>query len=352
MELALILREVWARRRVVAIGLLIGAVVATLSVYKLDGFKLKPRALQYSSASTQLFVDTPSTALGNVTQDVTQLQTRATVLANFMASPTIIDLIAKRVGLNGFQIYAAGPVNPNQPRAVIEPTELKRNVQVTGESNPYRMEFLNDPTLPTIGINTQAPTTRMAIALANASVSALQQYVDGLETIGHTPLRSRVVVRPLGQAIGGVVDPGISKKLAAMIFIAIFVLWCGIVLVGARFRQSWKASRGVYDDLAAAASPVSAQVASPVSAQVSTEDEFEAADDRVPALDGREHDELVGEHDELVGEDELVDEDDDRARDEVAALEASAHMSALDDEHERSALRSGMRSLSRPGRRW
>src|SRR5262249_1792903 len=156
-------------------------------------------------------VDTPGTALGNVTEDVTQLQTRATVLANFMASPTVVDLIAKQVGLSRQQIYAAGPVNANQPRAVIEPPALKRNVQGTGEPVPYRLEFLNDPTLPTIGINAQAPTTKMAMALANASVVALQQYVAGLEASGRTPLHLRVVVRPLGQATGGVVNPGISK---------------------------------------------------------------------------------------------------------------------------------------------
>jgi hypothetical protein len=245
MEFALVLRELWSRRRIVSVGILVGVLVAMLSVYRLDGLSLKPRALQFSSASTQLFVDTPTTALGDVNANVSQLQTMATVLANFMASPTVVDLIGKQVGLSGQQIYAAGPVVLNQPRSVVEPTQLKRNVEVTGETIPYRIEFLNDPSLPTIGINTQAPTTAMAIRLADASVTALQQYVTTLEENSSTPRQQRVVIRPLGHALGGVVNSGISKKLAAMIGIAVFFLWCVLVLVGVRFRQAWKASAEV-----------------------------------------------------------------------------------------------------------
>ena len=253
MELALVIREIWSRKRIVAIGLIIAPLLALMSVAQVNGTSIKPKGLQFSEATTQLFIDTPKTALGNVGQDVTQLQTRATVLANFMASPTIVDLIGKQVGLSGDQLYAAGPVNVNQARAVIEPTELKRNVQVTGETIPYRLEFLNDPTLPTITVNTQAPTTTMAVALANASAQALERYVMGLETVGSTPHGERVVVRQLGVPNGGVVDAGISKKLFLVVFVLVFALWCAVVLVAGRFRANWKASRGVYDQLTATA---------------------------------------------------------------------------------------------------
>lgn len=263
MELALVIREIWSRKRIVAIGLIIAPLLALMSVAQVNGTSIKPKGLQFSEATTQLFIDTPKTALGNVGQDVTQLQTRATVLANFMASPTIVDLIGKQVGLSGDQLYAAGPVNVNQARAVIEPTELKRNVQVTGETVPYRLEFLNDPTLPTITVNTQAPTTKMAVALANSSAKALEQYVTGLETVGSTPHGERVVVRQLGVPNGGVVNAGISKKLFLVVFVLVFMLWCAVVLVAGRFRANWKASRGVYDHLTATA--IAEQEAAPAS---------------------------------------------------------------------------------------
>ena len=66
MEFALILRELSRRRLLLAVGVLIAAVAAIFSVYRLEGTQLKARSLQYSSASTQVLVDTPSSVLGNV----------------------------------------------------------------------------------------------------------------------------------------------------------------------------------------------------------------------------------------------------------------------------------------------
>jgi hypothetical protein len=98
MELALILRELAERRRIVALGVVVAALAAILSVYRLDGLSLKPRALQHSSASTRALVDSSSSALGNISQSFEGLQSRATVYANFMASPVFLDMIGKRVG--------------------------------------------------------------------------------------------------------------------------------------------------------------------------------------------------------------------------------------------------------------
>src|SRR6202035_3519166 len=54
--------------------------------------------------------------------------------------------------------------------------------------------------------------------------------------------KSRVVIRQLGEANGGVVDGGISKALAVMVFLVVFVLWCVLTLLSGRFRESWRAS--------------------------------------------------------------------------------------------------------------
>src|ERR1700683_1012710 len=126
MEFALILRELSRRRHALAIGAAIALLVATFSVYRVDGLRLKARSLQYSSAATTVFVDTPSSVLGNLTQNFEPLQARATAYANFMASPTVLDLIGAQVGLSGGQIYAAGPIDPNVPRIVAAPTAAQR----------------------------------------------------------------------------------------------------------------------------------------------------------------------------------------------------------------------------------
>jgi hypothetical protein len=247
MEFALILRELSRRRAALGIGVVIALIAAILSVYRLTSTGLAPRSLQYSSASTQVFVDTPSSVLGDLQPSFEPLQARATVYANFMASPTFLALVGEKSGIPGNQIYAAGPVDPSVPRVVEEPTAVQRNVEITGESTPYRLNFNDDPNLPTIGIYAQAPNTRQAVALANASAAALAQYVATLAKTGNTPPAQRVVIRQLGSASGGVVDGGISKAIAFLTFVVVFFLWCVLVLIGGRFAQSWRATANVYD---------------------------------------------------------------------------------------------------------
>lgn len=247
MEFALILRELSRRRAALGIGVVVALIAAILSVYRLTSTGLEARSLQYSSASTQVFVDTPSSVLGDLQPSFEPLQARATVYANFMASPTFLALVGEKSGIPGSQIYAAGPVDPSVPRVVEEPTAVQRNVEITGESTPYRLNFNDDPNLPTIGIYAQAPNTRQAMALANASAAALGQYVATLAKTGNTPPAQRVVIRQLGSASGGVVDGGISKSIAFLTFVVVFFVWCVLVLIGGRFVESWRATADVYE---------------------------------------------------------------------------------------------------------
>ena len=242
MEFALILRELSRRWLLLVIGVLVAAVAATFSVYRLENSKLVARSLQYSSASTEVLVDTPSSVLGNVTQSFEQLSARATVYANFMVSPGVLKVIGEQAGIPGEQIYAAGPVPPNEPRIVLEPTALKRNIEITGETVPYRLDFESQPGLPTIIINSQAPTTKQAVALANAAATGLHGYVTSVESAESIPPHKRVRIRQLGSAHGAVVNGGVSKALAAIVFVVVFLLWCVLMLAATRFRKNWRAS--------------------------------------------------------------------------------------------------------------
>jgi hypothetical protein len=242
MGFALAIRELWKRRLLLSIGILVAAFAAVFSVYRLDGTQLKARSLQYSSASTQVLVDSSTSVLGNIQQSFEPLSARAAVYANFMASPTVLNLIGQQVGLSGEQIYAAGPVNAQQPRVVQEPTALKRNVEISGETDPYRLSFESQSNLPTITIDSQAPTTQQAVALANASAVALARYVEGVENTTKVPAGSRVTIRQLGSANGAVVDGGISKALATIVFVAVLALWCVLMLLSTRLREDWRAS--------------------------------------------------------------------------------------------------------------
>lgn len=245
MELALVLQDLLRRRRALAAGLVVALIAALMSVYRIEGFGLKPRGLRHSSASTEVFVDTPSSVLGSVTQAIEPLQARATAYANFMASPAMLSLVGRHAGIAGDRLYAAGPVDATVPRVIEEPTAVVRNVQITGETAPYRLNFSNDPNLPTIGIAAQAPTTQQAVNLADAAAWALRHYVAGIQASNDIPSGSRVVIRQLGPATGGVSDAGISKALASMVFVFVFVVWCVGLLLAGRFRESWRAAARV-----------------------------------------------------------------------------------------------------------
>jgi hypothetical protein len=241
-ELALVMRELWAHKRLLAVGVVISAACAVVAVCRVQLLppKLTPRALQYSSGSIQAFVDSPNSFVNNITPPLGPLAERATVFGNLMVSPGALDLIGQDSGIPGDQIWAAGPIDPSQQREVIEPTATKRSYQVAGEALPYRIEFLADPNLPIISIYTQAPTSTQAIALANGSVTALSHYIETLQTQNQVPPRARVTVRTIGRASAAPVNGGITKKLAALVFLATFVAWCVLVLIGLRFRENWR----------------------------------------------------------------------------------------------------------------
>lgn len=245
MEFALVLRELLAHRRALIAGAVVALLAAILSVYRIAGFGLAARGLQHSSASTQVFVDGPSSVLGNVGPALEPLQERAATYANFMASPTILNLIGQHAGIAGDRLYAAGPVDSLVPRVVEEPTAVERNVEITGEVAPYRLNFNDDPNLPTVGIYAQAPSTREAITLADSAAWALHAYVADLQDENQIPPRERVVIRQLGSAKGGVSDGGISLSVALLAFVLTFVVWCVGILVVTRMRGTWAASAKV-----------------------------------------------------------------------------------------------------------
>jgi hypothetical protein len=244
MELALVLRELWGRKRWLALGVVVSLMVAVLSVYQVGVFppKLVKRDLQYSSASVQAFVDSPDSFVGDSAENISSGIERATVFANLLASPGAMDLVGRYAGIPGDELWAAGPVDPTQQRVVSEPTATKRSYQISGETLPYRIEFLADPNLPIISIYTQAPTTVQALALANASVAALTFYARGQQTAQHIPLAEKVVIRTIGPANGGIVNGGIADKLAGGVFVFVFVGWCVLIMVGTRLRAAWRQS--------------------------------------------------------------------------------------------------------------
>jgi hypothetical protein len=228
-----------------ALGVVVAAAAAIMSVYhvRLAPPSLKSRSLAYSTAHTQVVVDSTPSSLGNVVANLDPLVARAGVFANLLVSPSALNLIGQAAHIPGNEIYAAGPVEPNEPRTVQEPTGETRGGQIVGEADPYRLQFAADPEYPIITITAQAPTGSQAVALANGTVTGLSEYLSQVQQ--HVPSERRVIVRQLGTPTGAVVDGGISKKLFGLVLLAVFIAWCVMMLVVDRFIANWRRSAGL-----------------------------------------------------------------------------------------------------------
>jgi capsular polysaccharide biosynthesis protein len=242
MELARILKILWQRRRLVALGALVAGLAAMLSVYTVSLFppRLEPRTNVFATASTQLLVDTPNSAFADLENEMTPLETRASVFARFLATPAAIELISKDSGVPADQIEAAGPYDINLPVIDQEPTAGQRSSQIIGEGALYRLRFENNPVLPIVSVYAQAPTEDEAMALANAVPRALSAYITAIQAHQNTPRSRRVVIRPLGEAIGGVVNKNANVEIGLLVFLVVFGAWCMLLVPAQTIARSWR----------------------------------------------------------------------------------------------------------------
>lgn len=250
MELARALKALWKRRRLVAVGAVIALIAAILSAFTVSIFppKLTPRTNTFATASTQILVDTPNSAFGNLEEEVEPLNTRAAIFSRFLASPLAITLIAREAGLPANAIEGQGPYEQNLPVFEQEPTAEKRSSQIIGERALYRLRFENNPDLPIVTVFAQAPTSDEAHKLADAAPEALSSYISRIQESQKTPAKRRVIVHQLGDATGGVVNGGANAQIAALVFFVVLVLWCLLLIPAHTIARGWRAAGDDDDD--------------------------------------------------------------------------------------------------------
>ena len=240
MTLAKNLLKLWKLRIWVGVGVLLATVAAVASLTMF-------RSAVYSSASTQMLVDSPQSALANAGTDLTGYLGRAAVFARLMTSAEALHYMGRAAGVPGNLIAATGPVEVNgSPDAAHSPIAVQGSRDVATSTN-YKLQFIQNPQLPTIDVYAEAPTTNQAVALANGAVTGFAAYIDHLEG-GAVPVGKRIEIRGLGGATGGVVDPGANKKIAGLIFVAVLALWCGLVLFVNNLLAQLRRARNTDED--------------------------------------------------------------------------------------------------------
>lgn len=222
MELAEILRMLWSRKLVV-LAILVLAGGAAFGAGRLAHSTSK------GTASVQLLVDSPQSALADLLQSTAPLTTRAALLAQVMASEAVLEDIAGAAGVPVAELTAQGPYSGSgQSLDVITPSEARAS-QLLGERARYRLTFLAAPEEPVVNASVQGPTALQAGRLAEAVLPGVQRYVSTLQRQGATKPAHRVTIRQLGPAQAGTVNS--SSRKALMAIAALGVLMLGLLLL-------------------------------------------------------------------------------------------------------------------------
>jgi hypothetical protein len=244
MKLGMVVYQLWHRRLVLALSVVIAMFAALDSGYKIGLGTLTPRAIGMATASTQVLVDNPNTIVLDLNQGSYQLQQMsqsATLLGNIIVSPQVLQDIARRVGIPEGLIQTSAPATTQFPQAITSPSPHK-TTDLLSSNNQYRINVQTNPTVPILDIYTEAHSPDIAKALANAAVIGLRSY---LTTFGASvPDKQRVRIEQLGQAQGGAVTGGLRVEVLAVVFSFAFIVCAAGGLLLVRFRDGWRAARG------------------------------------------------------------------------------------------------------------
>ena len=239
-----ILKELWKRRILVGIAVLVAVVAAVLSIANVSLIppSVSKRSSVEAKASNALLVDSARSPLAGSRRDITGLVVRAAVFARLMSSGDVVERMAKEAGIPKAEIDVTGPVPlPGEAPGITEGSETL----------PYGLDFTSVPEQPIVSIATRAPTVAAARALAAAAPEALRDLIQEVQQRQDTPPSERVELRKLGPPQAGLVDGGPSAKIAVAVFFAVLLLELGLILGLPRLVASWRRPDTEEDELAA-----------------------------------------------------------------------------------------------------
>jgi capsular polysaccharide biosynthesis protein len=220
MEFNEILKILWSRKLATA-GIVILAVLAAAFI------RTTVKSVPTGAATVQILVDSPDSALGNLSQETTPLTTRASVFAQVMTSEAVLEDVAAAAGVPVGQITAEGPYSgAGQVLDTITPSEARSN-QLLAEKAAYRLTFVAQENEPVVTASVQGPNPLAAARLAAAITPGVQRYVSVLQRQSATPPAHRVTIRQLGPPQAGSVNS--SSRSTLMVAALLGVLALGLL---------------------------------------------------------------------------------------------------------------------------
>lgn len=215
--------SVMRRRKFLVLAVAFAAIAVAVAV------KMKTKTVPTGSATVQLLVDSPQSALGDLQQDPTPLATRASEFAQLMTSGQVLTSIAKTARVSPADITAQGPYSGEAEVLDTATPSEARGVQLVAEKPRYRLTFVAQTDIPIITASVQAPNVDDAANVAQAIYPGMKQWLDGLQGSGDVPLGKRVTIRELGDVQVGQINSSSSTMLAGVAGFAVGLL--GLLLV-------------------------------------------------------------------------------------------------------------------------
>jgi hypothetical protein len=244
-DIASILNELWRRRTWVGVGIVVAGVIAMSVVFNLPS--LEKKSTVTAAASTDVLVDTRSSALGSIAIDVNELTTRAGVYARMIGTPAVKERIA---GLVGAPAEKIGILDMGMGTSASRQAGSAETAPGTMSPGTLLLGATTQEAHPAVKLQALASTPAAAKRLADAAAQALITYVAGVQRERAIPPRERVVLRQLGspQAIVLVEEVGFSKAIGA--FIGVLLAWCLLLLVVSRIAAALRELRAADDMMA------------------------------------------------------------------------------------------------------
>ena len=230
-----ILRDLWRLRLAVVVIAILALLVAWRFAFE-PTFPPTSRSYDVSVATARILVDTPNSQVVEVAPKGSEaLGSRANVLANLIVDGAVKDAITQKAALGGRKLYSGVQTDdglaikiPDKPDVLV----LTTAVVTTSDQSE----------LPIIKVDTQAPTTKEALTLANAAVAGLGEYLDHKATDESVSSARRLRVSALGTAQAHESTRGPSKIMALAAFIFLFTAGCAALLGACALVRGWRAA--------------------------------------------------------------------------------------------------------------
>lgn len=243
MDAVAILRLLWRRRLVVALGLVLAVACGIVMAYKVTpGLppSFESRQYEVGIASAEVLVDSPSSQVadlggGQAGIDVNGLTSRARLLANLMATSPLKDQIARRAGIAEASLITSVPTTG--PALEPKPLDDKRRASHP-RANKLTVTFNEE--LPIIAAEAQASTPQLAARISTAAVEELVAFRKTVAAADQVPDARQLVISPLGPARSATVSRGPRRLFAIVAFVFVLGLWCAGLVIVSRLARDWR----------------------------------------------------------------------------------------------------------------